>query len=143
MTVRGFYHTLDGDHVPATFSYDEEKRAFESALAKLSDHAKRLRDYARNLGPIGPRPSDPGKPFLVSDNFKYRADPHGRLFASRSEGEPLLTTLQVEQLNRNIELVLAIYSLNVCNIHSRSNMTMCIYTDYRWKAEKGWVRTHE
>jgi hypothetical protein len=143
MTVRGFYNTVDHDQIPITFGYTEEKRAFENGRNKISGHASRLHQYGKSLSGTGFTPPSASKNFLAVDSFIYSADEQGRLIATRETDSPLFTTLECEQLRKNIDVVMAIYGLNVCNIHSRSNMTMCIYTRYRWKAEKGWVKIHE
>ena len=137
MSVRGFYHTADGDEVPITFGYEEEKRAFERGMDKLKEPIHRVTSMPGMMDGVGLKPPAADEEWDYRDGQTLAITKDGFISLHHS-GKPFFTTLEAEQLNRHIGVVRKTFDISVLNIGGRKVFGLGLYTNYIWKEDQ-WV----
>ena len=144
MMTRGFYHTQDKDEVPIDFGHQEEKDAFETALSQLKVFPPLLNNclYAISNG-LQSAPTADTEIVTGYEDVAAHVDNEGRIlitYQTSKGNKPMFTTLQAEQTSRHSNTLRRILGVHVCNIHSRDSWNIMLSTNYRWDAEKEWVK---
>lgn len=108
--IKIFPYTADGDQISIKFDYDQEKWAFESGVDKLRIFVKCIEN-------------NKGNDRIQIHTIKLESVGYISATSIKEKGN-VLTTLEMEILQKNMTSVVQILGVNVCNIISRNELYM-------------------